>query len=256
MVDLGGVRQAEQRDIDVAARDREALLVRWLTELLYYLDAEEMLFSRFEMDEMTDMRCGARLRRTDRPAASRAALRRQGGDPPHAGGRAGGRRLPGPGLVRHLRTKMAASWKKILQKIDDGAGCCPRSTRQGCACRASSSPPRRCSADRPGPGAGAGGERGLPAGHRRLLDGDAGHPLGLRLPHRRRGGDAGRGRRRLARRRRLRHQLRDARAPHEPDGGGDAAAPEGAGGPALPRHALRARRARPGARLRSRRSTR
>src|SRR3970040_2544693 len=60
MADLGGVRQAEQRDIDIEARDREALLVRWLTELLYYLDAEEMLFSRFEVAAATDTRVRAR----------------------------------------------------------------------------------------------------------------------------------------------------------------------------------------------------
>ena len=60
MADLGGVRQIEQREIEVEARDREALLVRWLTELLYYLDAEEMLFSRFEVEEATDTRLRAR----------------------------------------------------------------------------------------------------------------------------------------------------------------------------------------------------
>jgi SHS2 domain-containing protein len=60
MADLGGVRQTEEREIDVEARDREALLVRWLTELLYYLDAEEMLFSRFDVEEATDTRLRAR----------------------------------------------------------------------------------------------------------------------------------------------------------------------------------------------------
>ena len=60
MADLDGVREAEQRDIDVEARDREALLVRWLTELLYYLDAEEMLFSRFVVEEISDKRLRAR----------------------------------------------------------------------------------------------------------------------------------------------------------------------------------------------------
>src|SRR3989304_3731613 len=59
MADLGGVRQAEEREIDIEARDREALLVRWLTELLYYLDAEEMLFSRFDVHEATDTRLRA-----------------------------------------------------------------------------------------------------------------------------------------------------------------------------------------------------
>ena len=60
MADLGGVRQTEEREIRLEARDREALLVRWLTELLYYLDAEEMLFSRFEVEEATDRRLRAR----------------------------------------------------------------------------------------------------------------------------------------------------------------------------------------------------
>jgi SHS2 domain-containing protein len=61
MVELTDVRQAEERRIDVEGRDREALMVRWLTELLYYLDAEEMLFSRFVVDEVSEMRLRARV---------------------------------------------------------------------------------------------------------------------------------------------------------------------------------------------------
>jgi SHS2 domain-containing protein len=60
MADLDGVRRLEERRIDVEARDREGLLVRWLTELLYYLDAEEMLFSRFAVEEISDRRLRAR----------------------------------------------------------------------------------------------------------------------------------------------------------------------------------------------------
>ncbi len=60
MADLEGVRQAEERQIDIEARDCEGLLVRWLTELLYYLDAEEMLFSRFDVEEIGDTRLRAR----------------------------------------------------------------------------------------------------------------------------------------------------------------------------------------------------
>ena len=60
MADLDGVRPLEERRIDVEGRDREGLLVRWLTELLYHLDAEEMLFSRFEVDEISDRRLRAR----------------------------------------------------------------------------------------------------------------------------------------------------------------------------------------------------
>jgi len=53
MVDTAGVREVEERRIDVQGHDLETLLVRWLTELLYYLDAEEMLFSRFEITGLT-----------------------------------------------------------------------------------------------------------------------------------------------------------------------------------------------------------
>jgi SHS2 domain-containing protein len=60
MADLEGVRQTEERQVEVEGRDREGLLVRWLTELLYYLDAEEMLFSRFEVEEIGDRRLRAR----------------------------------------------------------------------------------------------------------------------------------------------------------------------------------------------------
>src|SRR3972149_3323132 len=60
MADLDGVRPLEERRIDVEGRDREGLLVHWLTELLYYLDAEEMLFSRFVVEEISDKRLRAR----------------------------------------------------------------------------------------------------------------------------------------------------------------------------------------------------
>jgi len=54
MVDLDGVLPKEERPIEVRARDREGLLVRWLTELLYFLDAEEMVFRRLEIEELSD----------------------------------------------------------------------------------------------------------------------------------------------------------------------------------------------------------
>ncbi len=60
MADLSGVEEQEQRSIKVEARDREGLLVNWLTELLYYLDAQEMLFRRFEIDELSDTRLRGR----------------------------------------------------------------------------------------------------------------------------------------------------------------------------------------------------
>ena len=70
-------------------------------------------------------------------------------------------------------------------------------------------------ADQEGPGARAGGQRRDLAGHPEGQPGDARHPLGVRLLHRRRRGDRpGGGGRDLAGRRRLRHQLRRPPAPH------------------------------------------
>jgi SHS2 domain-containing protein len=54
MAVLEGVAEREQREIAVEGRDIEGLLVHWLTELLYYVDAEEMLFRRFEITEIDD----------------------------------------------------------------------------------------------------------------------------------------------------------------------------------------------------------
>ena len=91
--------------------------------------------------------------------------------------------------------------------------------------------------DQEGSGAGAGGQRGDLARHPGREPGDARHPLGIRLRHRRRRGDRpGRGGRHLARRRRLRHQLRRAAPAVGPRLGGREAPDQGPGGPALPRH--------------------
>jgi SHS2 domain-containing protein len=53
MTDLGTVRPAEERKLEVAAPDRESLLTEWLLELLYLTESEGLLFSRFtvEIDE-------------------------------------------------------------------------------------------------------------------------------------------------------------------------------------------------------------
>lgn len=60
MVDLEGVQERQEQRIEVAARDLEGLMVRWLTELLYHLDAHGMLFSRFEVLTVDGTRLEAR----------------------------------------------------------------------------------------------------------------------------------------------------------------------------------------------------
>jgi SHS2 domain-containing protein len=61
MADLDRVRPTDERTVDIEAPDRERLLERWLTELLYFVDAEEMLLSRFEVVEASDHRLRARV---------------------------------------------------------------------------------------------------------------------------------------------------------------------------------------------------
>jgi SHS2 domain-containing protein len=47
--DLGSVVPVQQLDVKIAGTDREYLLFDWLKELLYHFDAEQLLFSRFEV---------------------------------------------------------------------------------------------------------------------------------------------------------------------------------------------------------------
>jgi SHS2 domain-containing protein len=60
MVSLDTVSERESRDIQVTARHLPGLLVGWLSELLYFVDAEEVLFCRFEVDELSATRLVAR----------------------------------------------------------------------------------------------------------------------------------------------------------------------------------------------------
>ncbi|MBI1886593.1 MAG: archease [Chloroflexi bacterium] len=59
MVEVSGVRDTEERRVELEGHDWEDLLVRWLSELLYYLDAEEMLFRRFEVKSLSPHRLAA-----------------------------------------------------------------------------------------------------------------------------------------------------------------------------------------------------
>lgn len=54
ITELDTIKEKEQGDIEVTAHDREALLVAWLNELIYMVDAKEMLFHRFELITLTD----------------------------------------------------------------------------------------------------------------------------------------------------------------------------------------------------------
>ena len=54
IVELGSVGEVEHRDIEVNAPDEESLLAAWLNELICLFDAENMLFSRFVIEEFGD----------------------------------------------------------------------------------------------------------------------------------------------------------------------------------------------------------
>jgi len=60
MVDLDRVEEHEERRVEVEADDPEGLLVAWLAELLYISEVDNIVFSRFRIDEIIDTRVVAR----------------------------------------------------------------------------------------------------------------------------------------------------------------------------------------------------
>lgn len=59
MAGLSAVEEREQRTIGAEGHDWESLLVNWLSSLLYYLDAEGLLLSRFCMTSLEPYRLKA-----------------------------------------------------------------------------------------------------------------------------------------------------------------------------------------------------
>ena len=53
MVELESIEERESRQIEVRARDLDALLVAWLNELVYLFDLEGLLFRRFVIGQIT-----------------------------------------------------------------------------------------------------------------------------------------------------------------------------------------------------------
>ena len=60
IADPDKIREVSYRDVKVTAPDREILAVEWLNELVYLFDAEQMLFKRFDITELTDTGLKAR----------------------------------------------------------------------------------------------------------------------------------------------------------------------------------------------------
>ncbi|MBN2098036.1 MAG: archease [Dehalococcoidia bacterium] len=74
MADLRQVREETSRYVEAEASDRESLAVSWLNELLYLFDVERIIFSRFEILELTDTRLKADVH-GEKVDASRHKLR-------------------------------------------------------------------------------------------------------------------------------------------------------------------------------------
>ena len=60
ITELDDVEESEHRDIELTAPDQESLLVEWLNELIYLFDAENMLFKRFDITQLSNTHLKAR----------------------------------------------------------------------------------------------------------------------------------------------------------------------------------------------------
>jgi SHS2 domain-containing protein len=56
MIDLGRVEPLVAREITAEAPDRERLLVRWLSDLIFLTESEALVFASFEVDVAPDGR--------------------------------------------------------------------------------------------------------------------------------------------------------------------------------------------------------
>jgi len=54
ITDISKVRELESRIVKVKAADIESLLFNWMNELVYIFDVYHLLFSRFDVVELTD----------------------------------------------------------------------------------------------------------------------------------------------------------------------------------------------------------
>jgi len=60
ITELDDIEEVEYRDIEVSAPEQESLLVHWLNELIYLFDAENMIFTRFDIMQLGDTLLRAR----------------------------------------------------------------------------------------------------------------------------------------------------------------------------------------------------
>ncbi len=61
MADLDSVSPSQAIEIKLEAEDRESLLVEWLSEILFLIETENLLFSRFEVALSSDTKLSATI---------------------------------------------------------------------------------------------------------------------------------------------------------------------------------------------------
>lgn len=54
MLDLGSVRVVGRKELEAKGRERESLLVAWLSEILFLVETEGWVFGEFEIAEISD----------------------------------------------------------------------------------------------------------------------------------------------------------------------------------------------------------
>jgi len=60
ITELDSVAEVLHRDIELTAPDQESLLVKWLNELIYLFDTENIIFKRFDITKLSNTQLKAR----------------------------------------------------------------------------------------------------------------------------------------------------------------------------------------------------
>ena len=60
VIDTDSIRETTQYDLELSSQDTESMLVEWLNELIYILDAERLVFRSFAVDQLGNSRIKAR----------------------------------------------------------------------------------------------------------------------------------------------------------------------------------------------------
>jgi SHS2 domain-containing protein len=60
ITELDDIKEVTHRDIILTSSDEESLLVEWLNELIYFFDADNIIFKRFEINQINQTQLKAR----------------------------------------------------------------------------------------------------------------------------------------------------------------------------------------------------